>query len=139
MTEQKPKEIFSIINDPAAQWLCEALSAPVKGIVHHYDKESGYSYLFELANGQKFTGVSKNTHWEFTPQGAQSSLADIEKISWGRLDPENPKQDIMHMTLKNGEVHKSLWSIGYVPDLLQAARKIDLDTFAHAKAQKARG
>ena len=139
MTEQKPIEIFSIINDRPAQYLCDALSAPVKSIVHMYSKEAGYSYQFELDNGKKFTGVSKNTYWEFTPEATKTPLAEISKIKWGHLDPENPTQDIMYLTLKNGEVHKSLWSIGYVPDLLQAAHKIDLDTFAHAKAQKARG
>ena len=139
MTEQKPIEIFSIINDRPAQYLCDALSAPVKSVVHMYSKEKGYSYLFELANGKKFSGVSKNNHWEFTPEATKTPLDDIAQIKWGHLDPENPTQDIMYLTLKNGEVHKSLWSIGYAPDLLRATRKIDLDTLAQAKAQKDRG
>ena len=140
MTEQEPTEVFSILNDRPAQYLCDALSASVRNITHMYSKETGHSYLFELTNGQKFNGVSKKNHWEFTPQATPTPLADIAKIRWGRLNPEKPSQDIIYLTLKNGEVHKSLWSIGYKPGLWRAARQIDFETLARENTRKmARG
>ena len=139
MTEQKPINIFSILDDKPAQYLCDALNANVESVTHVYSREKGYSYLFELSNGKKFSGVSKKNHWEFTPESTKTPLDDIAQIKWGRLDSESPKKDIIYLTLKNGEVHKSLWSIDYTPDLWRAARQIDSDTLARVHTQKSRG